>query len=35
VPQCQTCHREPHSPIMHQKMPNCLDCHMDAHYLVK
>jgi hypothetical protein len=35
VPECQTCHGEPHSPAMHQKMPNCLDCHMDAHFLVK
>jgi hypothetical protein len=35
VPQCQTCHGEPHSPVMHQKMPNCLDCHMDPHFLIK
>lgn len=35
VPQCQTCHGEPHSPVMHKKMPNCLDCHMDPHNLVK
>jgi hypothetical protein len=35
VPQCQTCHGEPHSPAMHAKMPNCLDCHIDTHNLQK
>ena len=35
VPQCQTCHGEPHSEAMHKKMPNCIDCHMDYHYLQK
>ncbi len=35
VPQCQTCHGEPHSPVIHAKMPNCLDCHMSPHNLVK
>lgn len=35
VPQCQTCHGEPHSPRMHAKMPSCLECHMDPHNLAK
>ncbi len=35
VPQCQTCHGEPHSQAMHKKMPNCLDCHIDTHNLQK
>jgi hypothetical protein len=35
VPQCQTCHGEPHSPAMHKKIPVCLDCHIDAHNLQK
>jgi hypothetical protein len=35
VPQCQTCHGEPHSAVMHKKMPNCIDCHIDPHNLQK
>ncbi|OPL17061.1 MAG: hypothetical protein AVO38_06500 [delta proteobacterium ML8_D] len=35
IPQCETCHGKPHSASVHEKMPNCLDCHLDAHNLVK
>jgi len=35
VPLCTTCHGEPHSPATHRQMPNCLECHLDAHNLVK
>jgi hypothetical protein len=35
VPQCETCHGQPHSPSQHKMMPNCLDCHLDAHNLAK
>ena len=35
VPQCQTCHGAPHSATMHQKMPDCIDCHIDTHNLQK
>lgn len=35
VPQCETCHGKPHSESQHKTMPNCLDCHLDAHNLAK
>ncbi len=35
IPQCQMCHGLPHASKMHEKMPNCLDCHMDPHNLMK
>ena len=35
VPLCRTCHGEPHSQTTHKKMPGCLECHLDAHNLVK
>jgi len=35
IPQCETCHGKPHSPAQHKMRPNCLDCHLDAHNLVK
>ena len=35
VPECQTCHGEPHSPLIHKKFPTCIDCHLGTHNLVK
>lgn len=35
VPQCATCHGTPHDSILHQKFPECLHCHIDAHGLEK
>lgn len=35
VPQCETCHDQPHPAAMLKAYPNCLDCHLDAHNLVK
>ncbi|MBN2332175.1 MAG: cytochrome C [Deltaproteobacteria bacterium] len=33
VPECVTCHGEPHGAGMHKKFPDCLTCHIDAHAL--
>ncbi|MBN2706701.1 MAG: cytochrome C [Deltaproteobacteria bacterium] len=35
VPECTTCHGEPHGVDMHKKFPDCLACHTDAHALTK
>jgi len=35
IPQCETCHGQPHSAAITRAHPDCLDCHMDAHDLVK
>ena len=35
VPECATCHGEPHGKDMHKKFPDCLACHVDAHALTK
>lgn len=35
IPQCESCHGQPHSPLTHKKNPNCIDCHIDAHNLMK
>ena len=35
VPECVTCHGEPHGSSMHKKFPDCLACHVDAHALAK
>ncbi|MEO0297207.1 MAG: cytochrome c3 family protein [candidate division WOR-3 bacterium] len=33
IPQCQSCHGEPHSPETHKKFTKCLQCHIDVHNL--
>ena len=33
IPKCERCHGKPHGAGVHQKFPNCLDCHMDVHNL--
>ncbi len=33
VPECITCHGEPHGADIHKKFPDCLTCHIDAHAL--
>lgn len=33
VPQCVTCHRLPHNPMIHEKFPVCNDCHGGPHSL--
>lgn len=33
IPDCQTCHDEPHDDRLLKKFPNCLDCHLDVHDL--
>jgi len=35
IPMCTTCHGIPHSSILHEKFPDCLKCHIDAHGLEK
>lgn len=35
IPQCTTCHGIPHASILHDKFPDCLKCHIDAHGLEK
>lgn len=35
VPACETCHGAPHPQTMLAKFPQCVDCHKDAHNLVK
>ncbi len=35
IPECTTCHGIPHASILHEKFPNCLKCHIDAHGLEK
>jgi len=35
IPRCTTCHGIPHSGILHEKFPDCLKCHIDAHGLEK
>jgi hypothetical protein len=36
ISQCDACHDEkPHGTYMHEKYPNCLDCHKDAHALAE
>lgn len=35
VPECTTCHGEPHGADMHKKFPDCLACHVDAHDITK
>ncbi len=33
---CEVCHdAKPHSSFMHEKTPNCLDCHRDPHALAE
>lgn len=34
VPECVTCHFEPHNPGMHDKFPDCVTCHIGPHNLV-
>lgn len=33
IPECQSCHGEPHAAAMHIKFPHCADCHGSAHDL--
>ena len=35
IPKCTTCHGMPHASILHDKFPDCLKCHIDAHGLEK
>ena len=35
VPECEICHGLPHGDGIHKKFASCLDCHADAHALVK
>ncbi len=35
IPKCTTCHGIPHAGILHEKFPECLKCHIDAHGLEK
>ncbi len=35
IPKCTTCHGIPHAGILHEKFPDCLKCHIDAHGLQK
>ncbi len=35
IPECETCHGQPHTAALHKAFPKCLECHMDAHDLVK
>jgi hypothetical protein len=35
VPNCEDCHGRPHSSDIHEKFAACLDCHHDAHGLIK
>lgn len=35
IPRCTTCHGMPHAAVLHDKFPNCLKCHIDAHDLHK
>lgn len=35
IPKCTTCHGIPHAGILHEKFPDCLKCHIDAHGLEK
>ena len=35
IPKCTTCHGIPHTGILHEKFPDCLKCHIDAHGLEK
>lgn len=32
---CQSCHDEPHAVEIHKKVNSCLDCHADAHDLIR
>ncbi|PLX90385.1 MAG: cytochrome C [Desulfuromonas sp.] len=33
VPDCRSCHAQPHDPRQLAKFPNCLTCHIDVHDL--
>ena len=35
IPPCEACHGKPHPKAMLEKYKSCLDCHQDAHNLVK
>ncbi len=35
IPKCTTCHGAPHAAVLHNKFPDCLKCHIDAHDLHK
>ena len=35
LPTCTACHGAPHSKTTHEKMPDCLECHLDNHNLAK
>lgn len=35
VPKCQDCHGLPHSRVIHSQHRECLECHGDAHRLLK
>ncbi len=35
VPECRTCHGLPHGEALHARMPGCIECHNDSHFLQK
>jgi predicted CXXCH cytochrome family protein len=31
IPDCRTCHGQPHNEALHKKYPKCTECHVDVH----